>query len=116
MTRALQLLRGVKAKELSVKEAVALIEMVTGVPELVRAVLEEAEKQGLIRRVKGKIILKFGAKVSGPDFYYPRLKRVRCLDKCKKCGREITNCYFILLEELELGPFGSKCIKKMKLA
>ena len=111
--QAVQLLSMVKGKELSVKEAVEIIESITKVPELIRAALDRAEKEGLIKRKKGKLILKFSEANFG---FEGRITRAKCVDNCRRCGRRITNCHYILLSDSEIGPFGSECIKKLKLA
>jgi hypothetical protein len=114
ITQALQLLSMIKEKEVPVKEAVEVIELVTSVPELIRKTLERAEAEGLIKREKGKIVLKFSDETF--EFGYPRIKKIKCDDRCKRCGKKITSCYYLLLPDTEIGPFGSKCIKKLRLA
>lgn len=114
---ALRLLQRVKTKELSTKEAVQIIELVTSVPELIKEVLRRAEGEGLIKKEGGRIHLKAVPENFDLDWHLPRIKRTRCQDNCKRCGRRITHCHFIILEDLnlELGPLGSECVRKLKL-
>lgn len=110
--QALQLLGMLKDREVSVKEAVAVIELVTNVPELVKETLRTAEERGLIKRERKKLILDFSA----ANFEFEsKVKKVKCDSSCRRCGRKITYCYFIVLRDSELGPFGSECVRKLKL-
>jgi len=105
---ALGLLGAAKGRELSVKEAVELIELVT--MTRVKEVLEEAEERGVIKR-KGKRII-----VSDDiEFEVPKIKKAQCDANCTRCGKAITSCYFITFMDDEIGPFGGGCIKKLKL-
>jgi len=108
--QALQLLSMLKGKEITVKEAVALIELVTSVPKLVKEILRTAEESGLIKREKYRMIISD----AGIEFE-SKIKKTKCESTCRRCGRKITNCYFIVLQDSELGPFGSECVKKLRL-
>lgn len=112
IARALQLLR-LAERELSVKEAVAIIELVTSNQDTIREVLKTAEKDGVIKREKNKIILV--EKPAAQEFDYPAIKKVPCDDACKRCGRRISVCNYIILQDAEIGPLGSECVKKLKL-
>ena len=110
--QALQLLSMLRDKEITIKEAVAIIELVTSVPGLIKETLRRAEERGLIKREKSRLILNFSA----ANFEFDsKIKRVKCDSACKRCGRKITCCYFILLQDSEIGPFGSGCVRKLKL-
>ena len=106
--RALGLLGAVKKKEISVKEAVELIELVTKVH--VKDLLKEAEERGVITRDKKRIIIS-----DDIDFEVPKIKKAECEASCMRCGKAITSCYFISFMDDEIGPFGSACIRKLKL-
>ncbi len=108
--QALQLLGMLRGKEITVKEAVAVIELVTNVPELVKETLRRAEEKGLIKREKHRIVVSDAGFESSA-----KIKKVKCENNCKRCGRKITNCYFVLLQDSEIGPFGSECVRKLKL-
>ena len=107
----IQLLRLLKG-EFTVSEAVDIIELVTKVPELVKRILEVAEREGLIRREDGKIIIVEQDAVE-EKYDYPGIKKVECDDRCRRCGRQIKSCYYIILQDMEIGPLGGYCVRKM---
>lgn len=110
--KGLKLLSAVKGRDLSIKEATELLEMVTMVPEIIREILMEGEKKGLIRRERGRVYLMS----SGEDMgFESKIKKYECVSHCSRCGRRITSCYYLLVDDEELGPFGSDCVKKLRL-
>jgi selenophosphate synthetase-related protein len=108
VVQALQLLRAIEKKKISVKEAIEVIETVTIVPEKIREILEIAQEKGLIKRKKGELIFEHAME------FRHKTKKIECEDRCKRCGKKITLCYFILLPGTEIGPLGSECIKKVR--
>lgn len=106
--RALGLLAAVKEKEISIKEAVELIELITKAQ--VKEVLKAAEERGAITRVKKRVVIS-----EGSEFEVPKIKKATCEATCIRCGRAITSCYFISFFDDEIGPFGSGCIRKLRL-
>lgn len=109
--KGLMLLRMVKSRELTVRETTEILEAITKVPELIREILAEGERRGLIKRTKKKISL-----CSSEELTFEQgIKRYKCVSHCSRCGRSITSCYYVLLGDEELGPYGSECVKKLKL-
>ncbi len=106
----------VDSQEVTVKEAVAVIELVTNEPELVREALRVAVDMGLIERKSGRIIIKRGQPLHDLEWPKPKVTSVAGADNCKRCGRRISICNYITLEGATLGPFGSDCLKRLKLA
>lgn len=107
--RALGLLMAVKEKEITVREAVEIIELVTR--GHVKEVLKIAEERGVIKRSGKKItVISDGIELDSPE-----IKKAACAATCARCGKAITSCYFICFFDDELGPFGSGCIRKLKL-
>lgn len=106
--RALGLLAAVNKKEITVKEAVELIELVTRAH--VKDVLKAAEERGIITRRKRYITISEGIGIE-----VPKIKKASCEASCSRCGRPITSCYYISFFDEEIGPFGSACIRKLKL-
>ncbi len=102
---ALLLLLNNGRKEMSISEAVSIIEMVTKDPLIIREVLESAEADGLIKR-HDKIIY---ISSSGPKKKLS-VRRVDCDSACKRCGIRIKNCYYVDAGSKELGPYGSECV------
>ena len=106
--RALGLLCAVKERELSVREAVELIELVT--KARVKEVLKEAEERGIIKREGKRIVVSTDTEIE-----VPKIKTAQCDASCQRCGKAVTTCYFISFMDDEIGPFGGGCIQKLKL-
>ncbi len=110
--KGLKLLSALKGRELSIKEATEILEMVTMVPETIREILMEGEKKGLIRRETGRVYLMSSDEDLG---FESKIKRYECVAHCSRCGRRITSCYYLFVDDEEFGPFGSDCVKKLRL-
>lgn len=106
---ALLLLSSSKRREMTVKEAVEIIEMVTRDPEVIKHVLSEAEERGLIRREGKRVYIVEEVSSS----HKPRIKRFDCDSSCRRCGVRIKNCFYIVIDDRELGPYGSECVQKV---
>ena len=111
---ALMLLGMVGESEISVKEAVEIIQNITRVPERIREVLEIAEERGMIKREGGRLVILETGKELFRAGEYPRIIKKKADEACTRCGRKITSCYYITLPEREVGPFGSTCIRRMR--
>jgi CRISPR/Cas system-associated protein Cas10 (large subunit of type III CRISPR-Cas system) len=102
-----QLLERLEHAELSLAELMDRIETVSTQPATTRAIIEEAEKRGIIERdghaVKpssGRFLTFESEVVERPGDY-----------ECERCGKSLSVGHFIRLEAGELGPFGSSCIE-----
>lgn len=106
---ALSLLAHLEHGELSVKEAIDRIELVTTVPEKQREILEIAVERAIVEREGGTII-----PVSTGT--YVRFQRDVVVKEgefsCRRCGTDLSSGHFVNLDD-ELGPFGSTCIRKV---
>lgn len=104
-----QLLERLEHAELSLAAVVDRIETITTHPATTRAIIEEAEKRGVITREGDAVkptsgrFLTFESEVIQRSGEYT----------CKRCGASISTGYFMRLEAGELGPFGSSCIEKV---
>jgi hypothetical protein len=104
-----QLLERLEHAELSVAEALDRIEAVTGEPAVQRAILEAAEERGVIERAgptvrpRSTAYVNFGSEV---------VEREGAFD-CERCGTGLSTGYFIQLDDGEVGPYGSTCIRKV---
>jgi hypothetical protein len=104
-----QLLERLEHAELSLAELVDRIETVTTHPATTRAIIEEAEKRGVITRDGDAVkptsgrFLAFESEVVERQGDY----------ECKRCGKNLSAGHFVRLEAGELGPFGSSCIRKV---
>ncbi|MDP6612534.1 MAG: DUF5830 family protein, partial [Candidatus Hydrothermarchaeota archaeon] len=97
--KGLKLLSAIKRMELSVKEATEILEIVTKVPEIIKEILKEGEKKGLIRREKGKVYLTSSDEGLG---FESKIKKYECVSHCSRCGRRITSCYYLSIGDEEL--------------
>ncbi|RMF91488.1 MAG: hypothetical protein D6733_01050, partial [Methanobacteriota archaeon] len=103
------LLTGAKKREMTVREAVEIIELVSRNPETIKGVLAAAEERGLIKREGKKVYISEGA----GERSRPKIRRVDCDSTCRRCGVRIKNCFYIQIEDYQLGPYGSECVQKM---
>jgi hypothetical protein len=104
-----QLLERLEHVELSLAELVDRIETVTTHPATTRAIIEEAQKRGIIQR-EGDTV----KPTSGRFLTFESEVVERSGDyECKRCGKSLSVGHFIRLEAGELGPFGSSCIQKV---
>jgi hypothetical protein len=102
------LLAHLEHEELSVKGALDRIEVVTTHPTTQRAILEAAEEQGVVEREGGTV----RPVTQGTYVRFQRDVEVREGDfSCRRCGASLSSGHFVNLEEGELGPFGSTCIR-----
>ncbi|WP_251342737.1 DUF5830 family protein [Haloplanus halophilus] len=106
---ALDLLANLERRELPLPAVVDRIETVTTDPALVRRVLDEAERRGLVDREDGRIRVRSGSHVS---FERQVVAREGDFD-CRRCGASISTGHFVRFETDELGPFGSSCVRKV---
>jgi len=95
--------------ELSVKEAIDRIELISADPAVQREILDTADRRGVIRRDNGRIASQSSRSVS---FQRDVVSRAGDFD-CKRCHAGLSTGYFIQLDTAELGPFGSSCIRKV---
>lgn len=104
-----QLLERLEHAELSLPEIIDRIETVTTNPATTRAILETAERRGIIERdgdtvtPTGGQFLSFEAEVVTREGEFT----------CRRCGASLSTGYFMRLEAGEHGPFGSSCIRKV---
>jgi hypothetical protein len=104
-----QLLERLEHAELSLAELVDRIETVTTHPATTRAIIEAAQKRGIIQR-EGDTV----KPTSGRFLTFESEVVERSGDyECKRCGKSLSVGHFIRLEAGELGPFGSSCIRKV---
>lgn len=104
-----QLLERLEHAELSVADALDRIEAVTGEPAVQRAILDEAARRGVIEREggvvrpQGSAYVSFESEVVSKDGDF----------ECQRCGTALSTGYFIRLDDGEVGPYGSTCIRKV---
>jgi hypothetical protein len=104
-----ELLERLEHAELPLADVVDRIETVSSDPRVTRAVLEAAERRGVIERdgavvrPRGSSYVSFESDVISKEGEF----------SCQRCGTELSTGYFIDLDAGEIGPFGSTCIRKV---
>ena len=106
---ALHLLAASARRTMSVRDAVEIIELVTKNPQTIKAILEAATKQRIIKRVETTVTILDGAAA----FPKPKITRVDCDSSCRRCGVRIKHCHYIEFDDHRLGPYGSECVNKI---
>ena len=96
-------------REMTLSDAMNMIEVVTKDPYLARRILEEAEKMEIIER-KGSVI-RSSTGMAGD--YKKRMKIKHGNFTCNRCGSGLVKGYFIITNDKEWGPFGPTCVKKI---
>jgi hypothetical protein len=106
---ALDLLGALEHDDLPLSAVVDRIETVTTDPTLVRTILDEAERRGLIERDDGRVRMRRSGFVR---FERQVVTREGDFD-CRRCGAALSTGHFVRLDTGELGPFGSSCVRKV---
>jgi hypothetical protein len=96
-------------RELTLAEAVDRVELLTNNPSTTRAVLDEAERRGVIERGDGVVTPRSRAHVRFESEVVVREGEF----SCRRCGAELSTGHFVRLDAGELGPFGSSCVRKV---
>ncbi len=104
-----QLLERVESEELPLAAVVDRLETVSTEPAVTRAILDEAEKRGVIQREDATVHLTTGGFLRFESEVVSREGEFTC----RRCGSSLSTGYFIRLEAGEHGPFGSSCIRKL---
>ncbi|PSP74370.1 MarR family transcriptional regulator [Halobacteriales archaeon QS_3_64_16] len=104
-----ELLRKFEGGELSVAAAVDRVETITTNPAVTRAVLDEAERRGVLEREEGV----FQARGEGFVRHESEVISREGEFTCRRCRAALSTGYFLQLEAGEHGPFGSSCIRKV---
>ena len=97
--------------ELSLAETLDRLEAITSDPRLHRQILDEAVERELITidRSKGNVqpltksFLRFQSDVITKEGSFT----------CRRCGHTLSKGYFVQVDGLQIGPFGSSCIRKI---
>lgn len=103
------LLERLEHAELSVADAIDRIETITTVPSVQRAILEAAERRGVIEREGGTVRPQSGRFVRFESEVVAREGEFTC----QRCGADISTGHFVRLDPGEVGPFGSSCVRKV---
>jgi hypothetical protein len=102
-----QLLERLEHERLPLPAVMDRLEAITSHPSTVRAILEAAERRGVIEREDGVVrptadrFLRFESETVSREGSFT----------CRRCGASLSTGYFMRLEAGEHGPFGSSCIR-----
>lgn len=107
---ALELLAHLEQDEMGLPAAIDRIETVTTDPSLMREILDEAEKRGIVDREDGRLRTRRGG--TFVRFESQVVKREGDFE-CRRCGAGLSTGHFVKFDAGELGPFGSSCIRKV---
>ena len=103
------LLDALEHEELSLAAAMDRVESVTTDPAIQRAILETAERRGVIERDGDTVVPTTRNYVSFESDVVTREGEFTC----ERCGAGLSTGYFIEFDAGEHGPFGSSCIRKV---
>ncbi|MDZ7730314.1 MAG: DUF5830 family protein [Natrialbaceae archaeon] len=103
------LLEHMEADEVALPTAIDRLETVSSDPAIIRAIVDEADRQGLVDREAGVVRPTGGSFVRFESQVITREGDFAC----RRCGTSLETGYFIQLEPGEVGPFGSSCIRKV---
>lgn len=81
--------------------------------ETIGRILETARKEGLVER--GESVYRITPQSSKLEFERPKVISREENARCGLCGKNISTGYYIELRSRTLGPYGSGCIRKIKL-
>lgn len=104
-----ELLEKLEHAELPLPDVMDRLETVTTNPSTTRAILDEAEKRGVISRENA--VIEF--KTAGFVRYESEIVTKEGEFSCQRCGTGLSTGHFIKLESGELGPYGSSCVRKV---
>lgn len=106
----LELLAHLEQGELSMKEVMDRVELVTRNPSLQREILDQATRRGIVEREAGAV----RPTARGTYVSFERDVVVREGEfTCQRCGAKLSTGHFVRFDADELGPFGSTCIRKV---
>jgi hypothetical protein len=94
-------------REVTVAEAVDRIEMLTSNPSTTRAILEEAARRGVVERDGGTVTPTTTAHVE----FESEVVQKEGEFTCRRCGADVGTGHFVRLDNAEIGPFGSSCVR-----
>lgn len=102
------LLASIAAADPTLAGIVDRIETVTTDPALTRAILDAAEKRGVLDRDGDEVRLRTRR---GGVRSRPRVVRREGTFACRRCGASLSTGHFVVLDAGDLGPFGPDCVR-----
>lgn len=96
--------------EPSIADVVDVLEAVVDSPDEIRTVLQRAEAAGHIERSAGTVVQ--AQSLQSPDRRAGIVRREGDYS-CRRCGRGVSTGHFLRVNESEIGPYGSTCIRRI---
>ena len=95
----------------SLAETMDRLEAITTDHRLLRTILDEAVTRDIIDidREEGRITPLTGTY----HRFQSDIRTKRGSFSCVRCGRSLSTGYFLVIEEREIGPYGSSCIRQV---
>lgn len=118
----LELIAAINAKELTPQELRKILhDIITKDWDLVGKIIDSAINEKLIERREQTHIssclssYRITPEVSGLEFKTPKVTKRIERGVCARCGKRISVCYYVEIMSKTYGPFGSTCIRKVRL-
>ena len=90
-----------------------LHDLITKDWNLIGKIIDAAIEEKLIER--GEKTYRIIPEVSGFEFRKSRVRSIKERGVCRLCGKQISLCYYVDIMSRTYGPFGSTCIRKVRL-
>ncbi len=81
--------------------------------DIIDAILEAAQKEGLLQRIEKTYVLT--PEASHLEFEKPRIVKQEERGVCKLCGKSLSAVYYVEFKSRTYGPYGSSCVRKIYL-
>ena len=118
----LELIAAINAKELTPQELRKILhDIITKDWDLVGKIIDAAINEKLIERREQTHIssclssYRITPEVSGLKFRTPTISKHTEQGVCALCGKKLSVCYYVEVGSRIYGPFGSTCIRKVRL-
>ena len=110
----LELIAAIKAEHLTPTELrIILHTLITKDWSLVRDIINAAINEKLLEC--NEQTYQITPKASGLKFQASRITKSLKPGVCKRCGKPLIVCYYVDVGSMTFGPFGSMCIRKVRL-
>jgi len=110
----LELIKSINATRLTPQELRSILHnLITKDWVLVNAIVDAAVKENILER--SGWLYKVTREASEVKFSRPKIEKVLEPGVCNRCGKRISVCYYATVGSRTYGPFGSMCIRKVRL-
>ena len=110
----LELIAVINTEHLTPQELRRILhDLITKDWNLVGKIIDAAIEEKLIER--GEKTYRITPVASGLEFKTPKVTKLVERGVCSRCGKQISVCYYVEIMSRTYGPFGSTCIRKVRL-